>query len=193
MIATLIAALVVSLGVGDDMTRKQQQRQQAQFLAQVQQVLDFYAGKPGVRASFDLRDGKLGTTGLAGSNVVQLAPQLEAPLQALFANPRAARAPYDSAEALTTLIHEALHTRGLNQGGARQPSGFYSWDDEWQAKQLAASLVPDAMKRFFGVDPDSPLGRKYETAGRGQGFTSKLGAPEDPAGRAVWGARESRW
>ena len=129
-------------------------------------MASFYAGKP-VTVAY----GDRNTTGLAGSSAITIDKEVKASLEALLTGK--SRDVYG----LGTLIHEALHTRGPSPeystpdgAGVRDPNtGFYSWDDEWQARQLGFQLVPDALQRFAGVKMDSARGREALSAARSQG------------------------
>ena len=124
-------------------------------------MASFYAGKP-VTVAY----GDRNTTGLAGSSAITIDKEVKASLEALLTGK--SRDVYG----LGTLIHEALHTRGPSPeystpdgAGVRDPNtGFYSWDDEWQARQLGYQLVPDAMQRFFGVKWDSEEHERFRQA-----------------------------
>lgn len=150
----------------------------------VQQVVDFYGGGGPKKVAWGDAGG--GTLGIASGNNITLNQALLAKLQALAAAPRSRPAAQQGIEALGTLIHEALHTRpdpwpgmrGIDGGGVRDPrTGLYSPDDEWQAHQLAYNLVPDAMQRFFGVNPNSSLGAFYQALAQGRGYGGTLGGP----------------
>lgn len=152
----------------------------AEFNQFLQQVVDYYgdAGKTGAKG-VTFRDGGFGgVLGTAVGNQITLNPALLEKLRALYAAPRDKAAAGAGIEALGTLIHEALHTRGpYGPQNQRQSNGFYPWDDEWQAHQLSYSLVPDAMQRFFGVAPNSTMGAFYQALAQGRGYSGTLGGP----------------
>jgi hypothetical protein len=152
----------------------------AAFQSFVQRLVDFYgdSARTGPKSvGFDANAG--GILGLASGNRISINPELRARLETLFASPRSKAAGAQGIEALGTLIHEALHTRGNGEGqGVRDPStGLYGPGDEWQAHQLGYSLVPDAMQRYFGIDPDSPVGQFYQQLAQGRGYSGTLGGP----------------
>ncbi len=60
-------------------------------------------------------------------------------------------------QGLSTLLHEAVHTRRPQPG-----TGFAPWSDERQATALGQQLIPDMLKRFFNIDINSPLSREYQ-------------------------------
>jgi hypothetical protein len=152
----------------------------ADFNQFLQQVIDYYgdAGKTGAKSVTFQDDGSGGVLGTARGNQVNLNPALLEKLKALYAAPRNKDAARQGIEALGTLIHESLHTRGPYGDGTRQSDGFFPWDDEWQAHQLSYNLVPDAMQRFFGVDPNSKLGAFYYALAKGRGYGGDFGDPE---------------
>jgi len=158
----------------------------ADFTALLVAMASFYAGKP-VTVNY----GDRNTTGIAGSSRIEIDPQVRASLEKLLTNK--GKGPVDP-YGLGTLIHEALHTRGpdMHDEMGRTPrdphTGFYSWDDEWQARQLGYQLVPDAMQRFFGVPMNSKRGKDWENAARGAG--PGFGSP--PPG-SIYGNRVTTW
>jgi hypothetical protein len=142
----------------------------------VRRMANFYANKP-VTVSYEAPKGYLGRT-YPGADRISLSPEMRKSIGVLMAAAKGAGGP-GQIEGLATLIHEALHTRGPDGKGTRDPStGFYSADDEWQAHQLSYNLVADAMQRFFGVDPNSRLGRRYQEAAQGRGYGGTLGSPQ---------------
>ncbi len=152
----------------------------ADFNSFLQQLVDFYgdSGKTGAKGVTFRDNGQGGVLGTAVGNQIVLNPALLDKLKALYAAPRDKAAARQGIEALGTLIHEALHTRGpYGPPNQRQADGTYPWDDEWQAHQMSYSLVPDAMQRFFGVDPNSKLGDFYQQLAQGRGYGGTLGGP----------------
>lgn len=104
----------------------------------------------------------LGTTGLSGSGEVHLNPSLLKSRNALLRGWPKAKTFGDRWNAfilgmpwLSTLIHESLHNR-VEPG----------WDngDEILVGRTAYQLVPDAMRRFFGVRAGSKLDRAFVAA-----------------------------
>lgn len=146
----------------------------ADITAMLVAMASFYAGKP-VTVSY----GERNTTGPAGSSAIEIDGEVRASLERLLANMKAGTPQKADVYGIGTLLHEALHTRGPDMhdqftgASPRDPNtGFYSWDDETQARQLGYQLVPDAMQRFFGVKTDSPQGKQFlrQAQSAGQGF-----------------------
>ena len=169
-------------------------KSQATLDTVVQQIANFYAGKP-VAVGFEPLQGVLGQA-TPGGDSIAVNTKLRALLEALVSGQR--KPSTDTAEALATVIHEALHTRApevkdpATGFGLRDPStGLYSWGDEWQAHQLAYNLVPDAMQRFFGVPADSAMGDAWYRTAQGRGYGGSLGGP-DAAGVQGWGSPDRR-
>ena len=95
-----------------------------------------------------------GTTGMPGSGHVNLNPRVCASLAALRRyGARSQRGMVLGALGLSVLIHESLHNRV-------QPG----WDnaDEVVIGDLGWRLIPDAMQRFWGIQPDSYWGQRYQ-------------------------------
>ena len=161
----------------------------------VQKIANYYAGKP-ISISYDNAPVGQGYNGsaVAGSDAIKLSPEVQKSLQDFlqnYGNPQSSK----DIPGLATLIHESLHTRGpIGPSNQIDPStGFYPWDDEWQARQLSYGLVADAMKRFFGVPFDSPLGQRYYQTAASFGYTdptnNAFGGPETPSEIAQYGNR----
>lgn len=152
------------------MKKQKSQKKAADIQEMLVRMASFYAGKP-VTVQF----GDRNTTGVAGSSQITVNNEVRASLERLLKSmqgPGKLKEPSDI-YGLATLIHEALHTRGPDMHDSytgrtpRDPrTGFYSWDDEWQARQLGAQLVPDAMQRFFGIPMNSKTGKAYEEFAR---------------------------
>lgn len=133
-------------------------------------IASHYAGKP-IQVAFP--DKKPGTengiwgTGISGNvsnGIANLSPDTKKALDAWLASPK--KKSRDGAVrgtlALSTLLHEALHTR-TNQPG----TGFEDWqEDENQARALGFELLPDMLQRFFGIKIGSKVGREYERVAR---------------------------
>lgn len=161
-----------------------------------QAIANFYAGKP-ISISFDNSAPGMGFNGsaVAGSNAVKYSPEVKQSLEELFRDYGTNKGAYEGVPGLATLIHEALHTRGpIGTPNTLDPAtGFYNWDDEWQARQLSYGLVADAMQRFFGVKNNTPLGQQYYKTAAGYGYTDPVknpfGGPETPAEIATYGQR----
>lgn len=161
----------------------------------IQQIANYYAGKP-ISISYDNAPEGQGYSGsaVAGSAAIKLSPEVQSSLQDFMQNYGRPQSSKDI-PGLATLIHEALHTRGpIGPTNTIDPNtGFYPWDDEWQARQLSYGLVSDAMKRFFGVPFDSPLGQRYYQTAASFGYTDPVknpfGGPETPAEIAQYGQR----
>lgn len=161
-----------------------------------QKIADFYAGHP-VTISYDNAQAGQGYNGstVPGSNVLKFSPEVQQSLDFLERNYGTDQGAYKGVPGLGTLIHEALHARGgIGTPNTLDPAtGFYNWDDEWQARQLSYGLVADAMQRFFGVKNQTPLGQKYYQAAAGYGYTDPVknpfGPPETPAEISQFGSR----
>lgn len=161
-----------------------------------QKIADFYAGKP-ISISYDNSPQGEGYNGsaVAGSNAIKLSPEVKQSLDFLAQNYGTDQGAYKGVPGLGTLIHESLHTRGpIGTPNAIDPTtGFYPWDDEWQARQLSYGLVADAMQRFFGVKNSTPLGQRYYQTAAAYGYTDPVknpfGGPETPAEIAAYGQR----
>lgn len=153
----------------------------------VSEIARFYATKP-IGVTYDAPKGYLGQT-YPGADAIKLSPEARASLEAMATDPQ------KGVLGLGTLIHEALHTRGPDGKSTRDArTGLYSWDDEWQARQLSFNLVPDALQRFFGIKHNSPLGQKlYETA-KANGYGGTLGSPRDAGVKDPdWMGERSTW
>lgn len=165
----------------------------------VQKIADFYAGKP-VSISYDVQGEGVGGFAQQGGNSIRLTPDVRTSLEALLQNARTDTGAYKGVPGLATLIHESLHTRGpatedpvTHRTPLDPNTGLYGWDDEWQAHQLSYGLIADAVKRFFGIPFDSPLGQRYYNSARGYSYTDPVknpfGPPETPEEIAQWGQR----
>ncbi len=165
----------------------------------VQRIANYYAGKP-VHLSYDLDSAGYGGMVPPGGDNIQLTPDVQKALQFLVQNYGTDEGAYKGVPGLATLIHEALHTRGPETEDPvthRTPydpnTGFYGWDDEWQAHQLSYGLIADAMQRFFGVDYNTPLGQRYYDTSRSYSYSDPInnpfGGPETPNNIEAWGER----
>lgn len=171
-----------------------QPAQQPLPFSTAQRIADFYAGKP-LSISYD--NGVMGQgisgSAVAGSSAIKLSPEALQSLQYLFKNYGTDQGAYKGVPGLATLIHEALHTRGpIGPTNTVDPTtGFYPWDDEWQARQLSYGLVADAMQRFLGVPFNTPLGQKYYNAAQGYSYPSNepFGGPSTPEMISEYGQR----
>jgi hypothetical protein len=162
----------------------------------IQQIANYYAGKP-INISYDNSAAGLGYNGsaVAGSDAIKLSPEVKQSLDFLLKNYGSNAGATKGVPGLGTLIHESLHTRGpVGTPHTLDPAtGFYNWDDEWQARQLSYGLIADAMQRFFGVKNSTPLGQRYYQTAEGYGYTDPVknpfGGPETPEEIAQWGER----
>lgn len=165
----------------------------------IQNIANFYAGKP-VSIAYDVDGSGVGGFAVQGGNAIRLTPDVRKSLEALIANYGSDQGAYKGVPGLATMIHEALHTRGpitedpVTHRTPLDPStGLYGWDDEWQAHQLSYGLIADAMKRFFGVDYNSPLGQRYYNTARGYSYSDPVknpfGGPDTPDEIAAYGER----
>lgn len=165
----------------------------------IQQIANYYAGKP-VSISYDVQGEGVGGFAEPGGSSIRLTPSVRQSLEALLKNYNNDQGAFKGVPGLATLIHEALHTRG---GVTEDPvthktsydanTGFYGWDDEWQAHQLSYGLISDAVRRFLGIQYNTPLGQRYYDSARGYSYTDPInnpfGGPETPEQIAAWGER----
>lgn len=170
-------------------------------MALIQQIANFYAGKP-VNITYDVNGKGIGGMAVQGGDHVQYTPDVQPALLSLLANYQKADHGdlSNGVQALATLIHEALHTRGgvtedpVTHRTPLDPStGLYGWDDEWQAHQLSYGLIADALQRFLGVKVGTPLAEKYLTAAKSYSWTNPVnnpfGGPDTPNEIAAYGER----
>lgn len=136
----------------------------------VQQIIKFYSGGRDVSINPSYTSKNTGIGGMSSNDEgwISLNPATVKALQSW----NTSKPDSSALDALVTLIHESLHMRRDGSGwhtpnnwtAANYPAlqgQLRPWDDEHQAAALSATLIPDALQRFFGIKSDSTLGQSY--------------------------------
>jgi hypothetical protein len=169
----LLCAALIACALGAPVARGQAQ-------PSWEEISSFYAGRP---ITFNWDPARTGGGSTAQNGLVNLPASNRGELDALAAvlrNPKKGRAGQNAfheagvkgVDALAVLIHEAIHNRDFGGGpysDNQNPSGFYGAGNEAQAGALGAELIPDLLKRFFGVGLDDPRSKQLAKWAKNRG------------------------